>query len=119
MASIGYSALVAVQSVTTHGVNWESITVIVIPIVGCLVGIATFLDSRSSKREAHREKFTTDLQTQFKDEITTAVAHLSEVLLERLETKEAVNQIRVEIAGMKQQIEDVRHATAPTAPPSS
>lgn len=104
--------LTASQSVTTHGVNWTSVTVIIVPIVACLVGIATYLESKSNRRETRREKFTEDLQNQMKEEITSAVGHLSDVLLERLETKDAVNQIRVEISSMKQQIEDFRRASS-------
>jgi len=106
--------MIANGAVHTTGINIVGVLAILIPIISCLVGIAIFLDQRNTRREAKREQFVEQIQRETKDEITSAVTHLSEVLLERLETKEAVNQIRVEIAGMKASIASIKDDTKRT-----
>lgn len=98
----------AETTVRTNGINLAAVLAIVLPMIATLVGIATYLDSRSKRREDRRETFTQKMQSEYKEDITNAVNNLRDVLLERLETKEAVNQVRIELAGVKVQITELR-----------
>lgn len=86
------TALFADPTPTVHttGVNWVSIATIIIPIVVCVIAVATYLDHRTEKR-----------QTTVKTEIKESVDQLSAVLQERLETKENVNQLKIEVASLR------------------
>lgn len=100
--------MIADATVHTTGINILGVLAILIPVISCLIGLAVFIDQRNQRRETKREQFVERIQAETKDEITTAVNHLSEVLLERLETKESVNQIRVDLAAVKIQLADIR-----------
>lgn len=92
--------LAATEPVQTRGVNLAAVLAIVLPIASVLIALVGYLDVRSSRREARRETASEKLQNNIKTEITDSVNHLSEVLLERLETKEAVSAVRTEVAKM-------------------
>lgn len=86
--------MVTLASSGTITVNWESLVTTTIPIVGTLIAVATYINSRTNKRE----RLNRLTQENVRDEIKTAVDHLAEVLLEKLESKDAVNQLRIEMA---------------------
>lgn len=86
-----------VQTVHTSGVNWASVSVLVVSIVGCFIAVATYIDKRAGTR-----------QDNIKDNIQGSVDHLSQVLMERLETKDNVNALRVEVAQLKTEIADMK-----------
>lgn len=88
--------MLATEVVHTTGINWESLGVIVAALAFAF-GIVTWRQTQSDKRQ--REQ---------KEEITTSVDNLKDVLLEKLETKENVNQIRVDMAGLKSDVEHMR-----------
>lgn len=100
--------LATATQVHTTGINIAAVLSIVLPVVGAILGVGTFLDNRTKRREERRDKFVEQIQQETQKEITTAVNHLSEVLLERLETKQAVNDLRVTIAGMQAELRDMR-----------
>lgn len=87
----------AIQTVKTSGINWPSVLLIAGSIVGCIVALLGFLDIRQRRR-----------QDDIRDEITRAVNHLSDVLLEKLETKDNVNDLKTEVAVMHDQIVDLK-----------
>lgn len=91
---------IAIQTVHTTGINWSSVAVLIISIVGCFIGVAAYIDRRSAAR-----------QDSIKDNIQGSVNHLSEVLMERLETKDNVNALRVEVAQLKTEIADIKAHT--------
>lgn len=74
----------------TSGINWESVAVIVGGIgtfvLGALIWVVQLIERRNRA---------------VKDEITNAVNNLATVLEAKLETKDAVNQLRVEMAEMR------------------
>jgi peptidoglycan hydrolase CwlO-like protein len=78
-------------------VNWQSIAVLVVSIVACFIAVATYIDKRATSR-----------QETIKNEIQSSVEHLSDVLSERLETKENVSQLKVQIAALQVQVESLR-----------
>lgn len=98
MASLSSSTVVAlVQSIPevhSTGINWTGILPILIAVIGMGIGIATYVDNRQSKRQAKTE-----------DQIKDAVKSLSDVLLERLETKENVARLSERIARMEVKLE--------------
>jgi peptidoglycan hydrolase CwlO-like protein len=85
--------MVAIATVHTSGVNWQSIAVLVVSIVGCFIAVATYIDKRAGSR-----------QEMIKDEIQSSVSHLSDVLSERLETKENVSALKVQLAQLQGQV---------------
>jgi hypothetical protein len=81
--------MLAIQTVHTSGVNWTSIAVIVGSIVASLTLVMTII-GRWNKT--------------VKDDITRSVDNLSEVLTAKMETKETVNQLRLEVAELRGQV---------------
>jgi hypothetical protein len=83
----------AIQTVHTSGINWESVAAIVggigTFILAALVWIIGLIERRNKA---------------IKDEITNAVNNLAQVLEAKLETKDAVSQLRVEVAELKGQL---------------
>jgi uncharacterized membrane protein len=85
---------VALQTVHTTGINWQSVAVIVgslgVFILSAMIWFVALIDRRNRT---------------IRTEISSAVDNLAAVLTARLETKDAVNQLRVEVAQLKGQIE--------------
>lgn len=73
----------ALQTVHTTGVNWDSVGIIIGAVLACL----TFLTGLQERRNR-----------QIRGDITEAVAHLGEVLGERLETKANVAHLTARVA---------------------
>jgi hypothetical protein len=88
--------ILSVQTVHTSGVNWESLGVIISALV-FVFGLVTWRQAQSDRKNERT-----------KNEITVSVDNLRDVLLEKLETKENVNQIRVDMAGLKADVENMR-----------
>jgi len=76
--------------VHTSGINWNAVGAIGGIVTALLAVMLTFIIWR---------------QNQQKHEITTAISSLEAVLIEKLETKENVNQIRVDMAKLSQTVE--------------
>lgn len=93
LADILTTATVASVPVHTTGVNWGSVLTIIGGTVAAFIGAVSFLDARQRRR-----------QDDTKTQITDAVTGLSAVLVERLETKENVGQLRVELAHVEEQV---------------
>ena len=74
--------MLATQIVHTSGINWESYAA----IVGTVLAALTLVLAWTSKRQSDLQK-----------DINGAVNNLREVLVEKLESKEAVSQIRVDL----------------------
>lgn len=85
--------MVAVQTVHTSGINWGSIAVIVCTIVACFIGVATYIERKHTLRNET-----------IKDDIKESVDHLAAILLERLETKENVNALRIEVERLRSEV---------------
>lgn len=99
--------LTTAQAVPVHttGVNWGSVLTIVGGVFGSFLAAVAFLDSRQRRR-----------QEDTKNQISDAVNGLSNVLIERLETKENVGQLRIELAHVEEQVRFLSSAlTADTA----
>lgn len=78
--------IIAATAVHTTGINWESLAV----IFGGFAAIATLLIGWIDRRQAR-----------IRGEITDSVNHLSEVLLAKLETKDAVAKISERLARLE------------------
>lgn len=93
--------MIAAEAVHTTGINWESVGIIsgIISawVIVLLTAMTIWLSRRDKRLEARNEELAQQ-NNEIKDEITASVNHLSEVLLAKLETKEAVNQISVRLA---------------------
>lgn len=76
--------------VHTTGVNLDSLIPIIATIVSCCIAVAAYLDSRTRHR-----------QDDMKGEIADAVKQLSDVLLERLETKDNVAALKERISRLE------------------
>jgi hypothetical protein len=91
--------VLAVATVHTSGINWESVAAIVggigIFVLSALIWVVQLVEKRNRA---------------VRDEITNAVTNLGIVLEARLETKDSVNQLRIELAQLKGQLEgrDIR-----------
>jgi hypothetical protein len=88
---------VAVQTVHTSGINWESVSVIVGTLGAFLLAFMVWIVGLFERRNRA-----------IRTDISQAVENLAVVLTARLETKDAVNQLRVEVAQLKGQIERER-----------
>lgn len=75
-------------------VMWQQYLYTVATVMGTLIAVATYLDVRSARR-----------QKIWKQEIKDSVTQLETILVERLETKDNVNQLRIDIAGLKAQMQ--------------
>jgi N-glycosylase/DNA lyase len=78
--------IAAVSTVHTSGINWESVSV----IIGSVVAALVFLVSLQERRAAT-----------IRNDIGEAVNHLAEVLTAKLETKDVVNSLKVDVAALK------------------
>lgn len=76
----------AVQTVQTTGINWESLSV----IVGSFAAVAAVMLAWTE----HRSSGT-------RQQITDAVTSMSQILEAKLETKEAVNSINIRLARLE------------------
>lgn len=85
--------LLSVPTVQTTGINWMSFIPLVATIVTCFIGVAVYGENRQAKR-----------QNEMKSEITESVGHLSDVLLERLETKENVSKLNERLARIEERL---------------
>jgi hypothetical protein len=105
------------EAVRTTGINWESVGVIV-SLVGVLVGAILWWLTRRDQRLRNAAELRDQQQRAenlaIKQEISSAVGQLSEVLLAKLETKDTVSRIserlaRVEASiGVKSQLPEGR-----------
>lgn len=85
--------MIATAAVHTAGINWLSVLTIIFGTVASIVAIITFLDKRMKDR-----------QGEVRDAINAAVTNLSEILIERLETKDKVNQVIIQLTAVKEQV---------------
>lgn len=106
-------ALLLTPQVRTTGVNLEGVLAIVLPVIGTIIAVGGYINSRTARREDRREKFLQSIQENTQKEITSAVNHLSEVLLERLETKQAVNELKITIASLQTEVRDLKNGQRP------
>ena len=84
----GVAATAAVASI-----NWSQMLIVLSGVIVAIVAIGGFIDKRMRDR-----------QNDLKNDIREAVNGLSTVLMERLETKENVASIRVEMARMSERV---------------
>lgn len=80
----------AAAAVRTTGVNWESVAAIT-GIVAVIMTVVLWIFNRRDKRQEEQNN-------ELRHEFTRAINNLSDVLLAKLETKEAVAQISVRLA---------------------
>jgi hypothetical protein len=85
--------LIATAAVHTTGINWSSVAVIVGGIGGVIIAALAFIIRLMDRRN-----------NAIRDEITNAVTNLGHILEAKLETKDAVNQLRIEVAELRGQI---------------
>jgi sensor domain CHASE-containing protein len=93
------------QAVHTTGVNWESIAVIT-GIVTVVFTVFTWITLRRDQKSEARSNAV-------KNEITTAVNNLSDVLQARLETKEVVGKISERLARVEGVLDKIASTTRP------
>lgn len=80
-------------TVKTTGINWQSIGT----ILAALVAAVAFLTAIIQRR-----------QKAVSQQISDAVDNLARVLEAKLETKDSVNNLRIEVARMKEQVTAMR-----------
>jgi hypothetical protein len=86
--------MLAVQTVHTTGINVASLATILGGFAAIVAIMQTFLSRRIQRKDAAHDKEIQDIRS----DITTSVDHLSEVLLARLETKQAVSEINARLS---------------------
>lgn len=92
--------MILAAAVQTKGINWESVSVI-IAAVAVIVTIMLFVLGRRDRRQ---HDTSVQLETRFNEmqqEFTTAINHLSDVLMAKLETKESVARISERLARLE------------------
>jgi F0F1-type ATP synthase membrane subunit b/b' len=85
--------MIAEAAVHTVGVNWTSVAVIIGGIGGVVIATMAFVIRLMDRRN-----------NAIRDEITNAVTNLGHILEAKLETKDSVNQLRVELAELRGQV---------------
>ena len=85
--------LATLTTVRTTGINWESVAAIV-ALVSVLMSLMLWLIS-------HRDRKLRQASEEIKVEITSAVDHLADVLMAKLETKETVARISERLARLE------------------
>lgn len=90
-------SLLSSAVVHTTGINWESI--------GAIAGIVTALFGAFTWYVARRDKAQRELVSKIEKNTSSSIDNLSTLLLEKLETKENVNQIRVDMAAIKTRVD--------------
>lgn len=88
--------MLASEVVHTTGLNWESLGVIIAAFTFIFTAFTWFIVRRDSQNDRQ------------KNETAQAVKNLETVLLEKLETKENVNQIRVTLATLQADVKSVK-----------
>lgn len=76
--------------------NWVQVLVVLAGLIAAIAALGAWLDQRTKARQAET-----------KNEVREAVDQLSAVLLERLETKENVAELRVQMARMNEQLKNL------------
>jgi hypothetical protein len=89
--------MLADHSVTTTGINWESVGALA-AIFGIMLSLITLYFARRDIRQQRHAVRQEKQNEEIKDQIATSINTLSEVLQAKLETKEVVNQISVRLA---------------------
>lgn len=97
--------ILAQSAVHTVGVNWSSVAVIVGGIGGVIIAALAFVVRLMEKRNK-----------QVRDEITNAVNNLGAILEAKLETKDSVNQLRIELAEVRGQLHNIQPPKGVSAP---
>lgn len=85
----------AAQTVQT-AINWPGLAISLGSFVASMAVIFAYLDRRAERRQTRAIAEQAALRAEF----TAALANLGQILGERLETKENVNQLRIEVARM-------------------
>lgn len=87
-------------AVQTTGINWESVGV----IIAALTVIVTIMLYVLSRKDRRQHDSSVQLEARFSEmqqEFTTAINHLSDVLMAKLETKESVARISERLARLE------------------
>jgi hypothetical protein len=92
--------------------NWTPIIAVVLPIVGTLIAIAGYLNTKTEARSRQSQQ----VQDSLRAEIKSSIDNLASLLLEKLETKETVNALKVELARVKVELESIERATIARSP---
>lgn len=88
-----------VQTVNTN-INWPGLVVSLASFIACMAGIVTFIDRKQDKRS----QAIADTQNSLREEFRKSLESAAAILSERLETKDNVNELRVEVAKMSAQL---------------
>lgn len=93
------TTLLATPTVNTN-VNWLGLVISLGSFIASMAAILAYIDRRADKRSMQVQKDQADLRLEFRQ----SIEQLSSVLSERLETKENVNNLKVEVAKMGEQL---------------
>lgn len=80
-----------------RGIDWQGWAAIIGAFAALMVAVITWVEHRQKQLRQQQEALNQTMTTQ----ITTAVNHLSEVLLAKLETKETVSRISERLARLE------------------
>lgn len=92
--------LAASNTVVTAPVNWTALLISLGTFIASMGVIFGFIDRRQDKRETKAQLELQGIRIEFKN----AMDNLAIILSERLETKDNVNVLRIEIAKMSEQM---------------
>lgn len=98
-AMVIYPLSVAATQTVNTTINWPALAISLGSFIATMAGILTYIDRRSEKRQASVQKGQDDLRSEFRGSLD----NLASILSERLETKDNVNQLRIEVARLNEQ----------------
>lgn len=84
--------------VVNQSVNWGQIIVVLTGIICAVAALGALIDKRITTRQRQTEK-----------QIETAVGGLATLLTEKLETKENVASLRIEVARLSERVSTLAH----------
>jgi hypothetical protein len=97
--------ILAAGTVSTN-INWGQVIIMLSGVIVAIIAVGGFIDKRLKDR-----------QTEMKSDIASAVNNLSTILTERLETKENVAALRIEVAKMSERMSMMAHPPVTSVPP--
>lgn len=94
------AVMAAVPQTVNTTINWPGLAISLGTFIASMAAILAYIDRRSEKRQAAVQQN----QDQLRREVHDSIENLAKILTERLETKENVNNLKVEVAKMSEQM---------------
>lgn len=93
-------ALAAPVPTVNTAINWPGLAISLGTFIASMAAVLAYIDRRAERRQAAVQREQETMRTEFR----LSLENLATILSERLETKDNVNNLRVEVARLGEQI---------------